>query len=420
MNERQLRRDFLEKLGIGTAGMLTAGYTATARGFAANETLNVGCIGTGGRCRQLMEALGELPGVKIVAICDIWDESIEKGRQLADPGAAITKYHEELLGRSDVDAVVIGAPDHLHVPLSIDACNAKKHVYCEKPLTHDLTEGQAIIEAQRRNNVIMQVGTQQRSMTQFQKAYEIVQSGVLGQIIKVHLTWNRNRPRAPKKKYGYDPKSLIWKRFLGSARDQPFDDYRFRHWRWFWDFGGGIFTDLMVHYIDVVHWLLDLDHPETATSIGSHFMKKGIWETPDTVQTLLRYPERDTQVYFEGTFSNARNGAMLEFMGTDATLYLDRGRYEVFPERKRKIKLKSDEFRMVLGTGPPGQDWYDEVKDTLWHVTNWVECVRSGKKPNAPVEVGVRSAAAAHMANQALRSGNVARWEALSKTSSET
>src|SRR5262249_13002889 len=145
----------------------------------------------------------------------------------------------------------------------------------------------------------------------------------------------RNGDRVRKGALGIDPKQVDWKAFLGNAKDQPFDEYRFRSWRWFWDFGGGIFTDLMVHFIDVVHWYFDLDHPLQATSLGGYVTAKDVWETPDTVQTLLVYPN-DLQVYFEGTFCNARNGAMLEFMGSEATLYLDRGRYEVIPERGKK------------------------------------------------------------------------------------
>src|SRR5262249_11504833 len=160
------------------------------------------------------------------------------------------------------------------------------------PLTHDLSEGPAVLEAQNRNQRIVQVGMQQRSMPQFQKAYEIVKSGQLGQIHKVHLTWNRNLMRGAQT-YNIDPRTVGWKAFLGNAKDQPFDAYKFRQWRWFWDFGGGILTDLMVHYIDVAHWFLDLDHPQEATTIGDMFMAKGLWETPDTVQTLLRYPEQE-------------------------------------------------------------------------------------------------------------------------------
>ena len=243
-------------------------------------------------------------------------------------------------------------------------------------------------------------------MPHFRKALEIVKSGQLGDIHKVHLTWNRNTPRWKRPDDNIDPATVDWQRFLGAARRQPFDEYRFRNWRWFWDFGGGIFTDLMVHHVDVAHWFLDLDHPQMAASIGDMFNAKGLWETPDTVQTLLRYPDRRVQVYFEGTFANARNGEMLEFMGSEATLYLDRGRYEIHPERNKRIKYSE----LVLGSGPRGADFYDAPDGEVLHLANWVDCVRSRQQPNAPAEAGVSAAAAAHLANQALRSGEVARW----------
>jgi predicted dehydrogenase len=399
------RREFLERMGLGA--VVLAGYTATARGYAANETIGVGCIGTGGRCRHLMQALKEVPGAKIVAVCDVWDQNLQTARGLAESAAFATKDHHELLARQDVDAVIIAAPDHLHVPLTIDACAAGKDVYCEKPLTHQLSEGAAVVEAQNKHRRIVQVGTQQRSMPQFQEASKLVKSGQLGDIHKVHLTWNRNQPRWARDKYGIAPSSVDWQRFLGPAPQQPFDEYRFRQWRWFWDFGGGIFTDLMVHQIDIAHWLLGLDHPQTAASIGDHFKAEGLWETPDTVQTLLHYPEQGVQVYFEGTFVNARNAAMLEFMGSEATLYLDRGRYEIHPERNKKLAASE----MILGSGPRGADFYDLPKGEVLHLANWLECIRSRAVPNCPAEAGVSAAAAAHLANAALRTGRVAQWE---------
>ena len=407
------RRDFLGRMGAGTAALMTACYSARALGYPANETVRVGCIGTGGRCRQLMSALKQIAGTKIVAVCDVWDTSLDRGRALAAPGAFATKDHRQLVDRADVDAVIIGTPDHWHVPLVIDALAAGKHVYCEKPLTHRIEEGEAVIAAQTKHpDLVVQVGMQQRSMPQFLKAYDIIRGGALGEICKVHLTWNRNADRGPKGSYGIDPKSVDWKRFLGTARDQPFDEYRFRNWRWFWDFGGGIFTDLMVHYIDVAHWFLGLDHAEEAVSLGSSFMKGDLWQTPDTVQTVLRYPGRGVQVYFEGTFSNARNGAMLEFMGTNATLYLDRGRYEIYPERKKKLPLPESEMQMILGPHARGQDFYLEVPGEVLHLANWIECLRERKQPRAPVAEGVKSAAAAHLANRALRTNQLARWSA--------
>src|SRR5207302_6919813 len=146
-------------------------------------------------------------------------------------------------------------------------------------------------EAQAKSKRIAQVGMQQRSMPHIQKARELIQKGRIGKVYKVHLTWNRNQDRVQKKPPGMDPKALDWKAFLGDAPDQPFDEYRYRNWRWFWDFGGGVFTDLGVHWIDVAHWLLDLDHPLRASAIGSNCNSKGVWQTPDTAQTLLLYPD---------------------------------------------------------------------------------------------------------------------------------
>ena len=406
MQVEESRREFIEKLGLGGAALLTGGYTATARGFAANETINVACIGTGGRCRRLMQSLQQIPGVRMTAVCDIWTHHLGEGKKLADPQAVTSNEYRELLDRKDIDAVLIGSPDHWHVPMTVDACAAGKDVYVEKPLTHDLSEGQRVIDAQNNHQRIVQVGTQQRSMPQFLKAYEIIKSGELGEICKVQLSWNRNQPRTRVRKYGIDPNTVDWAKFVGPAREQPFDEYRFRNWRWYWDFGGGIFTDLMVHFIDVAHWFLDLDHPQVATSIGDFNMAEDLWETPDTVQTLLRYPKQGVQAHFEGTFSSARNGAMIEFMGSEATLYLDRGRYEVHPERKKKIEYS--EF--VLGTGPRGADFYDKPDAEGLHLSNWLECIRSRKTPNCPAEAGVSAASAAHMANKALRSGKVAEW----------
>ena len=292
------RRDFLAASSTLAAAGLLSSIPESTKGFYANDTLRVGCIGTGGRCRRLMESLKTIPGVKITAVCDVWDYPLDLGKKLAEPDAFATKRFEELLAKPEIDAVLIGSPDHWHVPLTVAACAAGKDVYVEKPLTHDLAEGVAVIKAQNDHKRIVQVGMQQRSMPHIQKGYEIVKSGQLGKIHKVHLTWNRNTDRVKKPSLNIDPKSVDWKRWLGNAKDQPFDEYRLAggNWRWFWDFGGGIFTDLMVHFLDVVHWYLDLDHPASAASIGDQFKSKGIWETPDTVQTLMRYPDQETQV----------------------------------------------------------------------------------------------------------------------------
>jgi predicted dehydrogenase len=405
MTTERTRRAFLETIGaVGAGTLLTS--TESARGFAANDTLEIACIGTGGRCRQLMHSLPKIPGVRIAAVCDVWDKNLEEGRKLADPKAATTKSYREILDRKDIDAVLIGTPDHWHVPITIDACAAGKDVYVEKPLTHDAGEGPAVIEAQNKHQRIVQVGLQQRSMPHLLKAKELIASGRIGTVFKVHTSWNRAGGRDMRRvPLGVDPREVDWKAFLGSAPAQPFDEFRFRNWRWFWDFGGGLLTDLMVHWLDTAHWMLGLDHPERATAIGSHFASKGVWETPDTIQCLLAYPN-DVQLYFEGTFTNRRNGSMIELMGTDGTVYADRGRYEIYPEPK---KGKYEE--LIVGSDPQrGADFYDKPDGELLHLTNWVESIRSRARPNCPAEVGVASAAAAHLGNKAYRTGTVAAW----------
>jgi predicted dehydrogenase len=400
------RREMLKLTGAA-AVVAAAPRVGKVYGYPANETIRVGCIGTGGRCRQLMKPLASIQNVRITAVCDVFDWSLGEGRKLADPQALATKDYRPLLDRKDIDAVLIGTPDHWHAPMTVDACNAGKDVYVEKPLTHKKSEGPAVIEAQNRSRRIVQVGTQQRSMPHIHKACELIKSGRLGKVHKVRMTWNRNIQRDEPRHTGLDPKSLEWKAFLGNAKDQPFDEYRFRHWRWFWDFGGGIFTDLMVHWLDMVHWMLELDHPAEAHSIGDNFLWQDLWETPDTVQTLMRYPERQLQVHFEGTFVNHRQRAMTEIMGREATLYIDRGRYELHPEGN---KGEYEELVLAEKDRPRGADFYATPDGDALHLANWVECMRSRNKPSAPAEDGVSSSNAAHLANQALRTGQVARW----------
>jgi len=406
------RRKYLKTVvGAGTAVAATAATSAIlkppSRYYSANDTLAVACLGTGDRCQSLMRTLAQVPGVRIAAVCDVYDVRLDAARKLADPKAIATKHYRELLDRKDIDAVLIGSPDHWHVPMAVDACNAGKDVYVEKPLTHDLAEGATIIDAQNRNKRIVQVGMQQRSMPHIQAARKLIQDGRIGQIFKIHITWNRGGGlpvrRSP---MGVDPRQVAWKDFLGNAPDQPFDEFRFRYWQYFWDFGNGRLADLMVHWIDVAHWFLDVDHPLKATTIGNHVTTKGVWQAPDTMQCILEYPN-DVQVHFETTPANVTYGSMMALYGTEGTLYLDRGRYEfTFEHRRRKPES------WILGTRPArkGAEAYDMPNGDFLHLTNWAECVRNRQQPNAPAEAGVSAAAATHLGNRAYRSGEVVVW----------
>lgn len=395
------RRTFVKKVGVGAAAFAIANSA-----HSANDTIQIGCIGVGGRFRHLARDLVLMDDVHVVGVCDVWDQQIGMAKNIFGHDVFSSKEYRDILERTDVDAVLIATPNHWHVPMTVEACKAGKDVYVEKPLTVNLAEGARAIDAQNTYRRIVQVGMQQRSMPHLIKAKEIVESGILGDIHKVHLTWNRNAPTTQRPQYGIDPSTVDWKRFLGSAADRPFDEVTFRDWRWTWEFGGGILTDLMVHYLDVAHWYCEVDHPSTAATIGDHVTTAGIWETPDTIQTLLHYPEKKLQIYFEGTFINARNAAMMEFMGTNATLYADRGRYEIHPENDR---VQYSEW--ILGEGKRGADFYSTPNCGLLHMRNWIECIRSRQQPNAPAEAGVSAAAGAHLGNLAYRHQKIAVWD---------
>ncbi len=416
MSTGSTRRQFVASSTLAAAGVATGGFTATARGFAKNETVRIGVIGAGGRATGLMQKLLNMPGTQVTAICDVFDRHRERAKGIvADhkssqgKAPATFKYHEDLLKLKDVDAVLIGTPDHWHAPITIAACEAGKDVYVEKPLTHSLEEGAAVIEAQNKHKRTVQVGTQQRSMPHFKKAKEMIAAGVLGSIHKIHMTWNRNS--TPIRKYTPDWKEseVDWKRFLGNAKAQPFEPYRMiGNWRWFWDFGAGILGDLMVHWQDSINYLLDLPMPTSAVTVGDSYAAQGVWETPDTIQTILNYPDRKLQVHFEGTFVNQHTKAHLVMMGTAATMYLDRGHCIITPEPRSKTK----EEKFGEGTDPLGSDFDKGVDSDSMHLSDWLAAVREQRKPICPAESGVMAAAAAHLGNIALRESKVAVWKA--------
>ena len=392
------------------AASLAAGLHAAGRPARAfrlvNDTLEVGVVGPGGRGRWLMDRLSKIDGVRLAAVCDVRDDNRAAGLDMADPRAAGFVDYRTMLDAGGLDAVLCATCDHQHVPVSAAACEAGCDVYCEKPLTHFPAEGENIVKAVRENDRILQVGTQHRSMPHLAQARDLLKSGAAGDICKVRMTWNRNQPNRGSAR-PFDPAGVNWPLFLGGAPDQPFDAQRMQNWRWYWDFGGGIFTDLMVHWADTARWFLGLPAATRAVSVGDFYTNAGLWETPDTVQTLLSFPQPADgppapQLHFEGTFANHRDRACTEFMGSEATLYIDRGRYELIPQRGKKVEPKS---WVASPDRPRGLDFYDAVDGAAAHLKNWVDCVWTRAEPACPVEEGVASTDLAHLANAALPAG---------------
>jgi predicted dehydrogenase len=379
------RREFLR----AGAALTAASY---ARVLGANDRVRVGAIGTGDRCQYLLSLLNRVGGNDIVAVCDVYEPHRAFAKSKYAPDAQEYLDHREVLDRKDIDAVVVGTPDHWHVPVTIDAVSAGKDVYCEKPVTHLLEESDRLISAVRGSKRVMQCGMQQRSWVHFRQARDLIRSGTLGQVTFIRTYWYQNHLLAANPAE-IDTAKLDWKRFLGAAPDRPFDADQYAHWRWYWDFGGGAMTDLFLHWVDVAHWVMDSDTPVRATATGTKAILK-MRQTPDTMSAALAYPN-DVIVEFDSALLGYLEGGGLVFRGPKGMMRLWRGGFDVYREVPRYTE------------SPQPSDPVLQEKSThdgaLDHMANFLDCVRSRNDPNAPVETGVSAARAGHIANFALR-----------------
>lgn len=387
MRYQPSRRSFLVASGITAL--------ASTRILGANDTVRVGVIGAGGRSRWLLNCADQAGPYQIVGVSDVYGPHCDLVKQRSN-GAAATIYtdYRQLL-EQPMDAVIIGSPDHWHVRMAADALAAGKDVYLEKPVTHTMEEGAALVRAVRTNKRILQCGMQQRSWSHFRDAVDLVQGGSLGRVTQVRTYWwqNYNVMLLPKP---VDTQALDWKQWLGGASDQPFSEEKFYRWRQFWDFGGGTMTDLFTHWIDVVHWAMKYDEPHEVTILADKYVFEH-WDCPDTVQAAFRYPGFD--VVFEGMMASSIDDGGLEFRGTEGTLKLTRAGFTLHHEGvpvKDNPVVKADSFR----------------DGTIDHMQNFFECMKNRKVPNAPVEAGVAAARAGQIANLAYRGDGQIKWPA--------
>jgi predicted dehydrogenase len=394
------RRTFL----ASAPGLMIGVRLAASSARGANDRIRIGVIGTGGRARGLMTLLKRLPGNDIVAICDVYEPRLLQAAEITGTTAKKVVDYRRILDDGEVDAVVIGTPDHWHKTITLDAVAAGKDVYVEKPVSHSIAEGTEMVSTIEASKQVVQTGTQQRSWDHWVLGKQIIDSGRLGQITFVHTYWYQhatagNYPAVSLEK-------LDWKRWLGPAPDQAFRPERFYQWRHFWDYGGGCLTDLMTHWIDVVHWYMDVDAPLSATATGHNYNIR-LWEAPDTVNATLDFPKNFMAAYL-GTYVSRVDDGGLEFRGDRGTLKIDRAR----------LAFYRDDAAWAAGTNAPEPDIYvrSSGDGTLTHLANWLDCIRSRKTPNAHIRVGHQAARTAHIANAALRAGHVVRWNAGAET----
>jgi predicted dehydrogenase len=404
---------------------------------AGGDPVRFASIGTGVRGCELLKASLRVPGAECVAVCDLYDSRHQAAREAVKKDVPATRNYKEILDRKDVDAVIVATTDHWHRKVVEDACAAGKDVYCEKPMSHTVEDGFAMVVAAQKSNRILQVGSQRVSSILYAKAKEFYDSGKLGKVYMIQGYWDRNSPSGAWV-YPIPPdaseQTIDWNAFLDGAPKRPFDPVRFFRWRCFTDYGEGLAGDLFVHLISGIHFITGTNTvAQRAQSSGGLFRFKDGRDFPDLIETLYDYP--DLRVYLRCNLNND-GGEFIAFYGTEGTLVIKGSTltyepqdtrpqpesYSIYgwPEKLRteylekfrdehplpapldfKVDAQSEVFTM-----PPG---YSDLVD---HETNFFNAVRS-RKPTVENEVfGNNAALGCHLANFSYFNKCVAVWDA--------
>ncbi|HTV53409.1 MAG TPA: Gfo/Idh/MocA family oxidoreductase [Terriglobia bacterium] len=395
------RRTFLKGAAAG-AGLAAFGGLTPASVLGANDRVRMGLIGCGERGSSDISLFRKNPEVQVVAVCDVYEPRRLKQQHLSGPQATAHLDYHEVLDRKDIDAVLIATPDHWHKQVLIDAVHAGKDAYCEKPIMHSIEEGVEIVKAVKESGRVVQTGTQQRSWPHWILGKQLVDDGMLGDVTFVHTYWYQDYVANTgwMAKHPIDTAKLNWKMWLGDAPMQPFTQEKYVHWRFFWDFGGGILTDLLTHWIDAIQWYMGQTAPLTATTTGDLYLMN--WECPDTITAVYEYPGK-FMVTYTGALNDSINDGGVVLRGTKATLKIDRAHLAVYPE----------DAPWQPGKYYPEPEVYvrSEHDGTIDHVRNFLDCMRSRKSPNANIEIGFEAARASWIGNIALRRGMKTVWD---------
>jgi predicted dehydrogenase len=394
------RRDFLKQTVVGTAAMLTY----PTRILGANDRVRVGMIGVGNRGQDLLEQLITIANVELIAIADVYHGRHEEVRKFV-PSIQTFDDHRRLLDMKDVDAVIVASPLHTHARHFLDTLSAGKDLYCEKTMTWSIPEAEQCLAAAQASDRVVQVGLQWQSSKALADAKTWISGGLVGKVTHVESWMSRNtahgrgqwvRPVPP----DCTLDNVNWAGFLNGRPDRRFDPYRLINWRLFWEFSGGNITENMVHQIAWIMTVLDLPLPMAAYTSGGIFSEKDGREVPDTIAVTLDFAN-DLIVTWQSTFSNRRYGLGDRILGSDGTIEHGWAESEMVGGEDREfIRYYPESVNQPDGKNLKDTSRGGEIGDRE-HLANWVGCIRSRKTPNAPAEIGHRSALACHMANLA-------------------
>lgn len=409
MIEPITRRQFIASSSLAAASLaLGLGPRAYAQSQGANNRIVLGLIGCGGMGRANLKSFMDIEGVEVGALCDVdakhLDETVADVVGAGRRAPRTYRDFRKLLEQRDIDAVIIGTPDHWHALPFIAACEAGKDIYCEKPISHSVAEAKAMVAAARHFKRVVQVGTWQRSMPHYQQALEFIHSGKLGEIT-VCRAWFVNPVGGWIEPIGHQtpttpPPELDWDLWLGPAPKKAYAANRCHfNWRWFYDTGGGLMTDWGVHLIDIALLGMQQSDPVSVHSIGGRFLLNDDGETPDTMQTVYRFPK--WLLNWEVRLNNGRglDGGRdhgTEFVGTKGTLVVDREGYQYFPEDRRETVLPPP-----AKMGAPNPHWQ-----------NFLDCMRTRATPTSGIESMAKTTIVCQLGNIAYQTGRTIYWDA--------
>lgn len=397
------RRRFLNRVTHGAAAAVAAPYVITSNALGANgrppasERITMGFVGLGGQGSGLMGIFHGYADVEILGVCDVYEKHRLAAQQRV--GGGCKAYHDfrELVTRPDIDAICVATPDHWHTLVSVTAMRNGKDIYCEKPLTLTIDEGKKMVETARRYGRVFQMGTQQRSDEHFRKACEWVRNGRIGKVELVRCWFGENSgggwvPDSD------PPEGLDWDFYLGPAPKVPFNKRRFLwDFRWFRDYSGGLMTDWGAHLIDIAQWGMGTDAtgPRTIEATGS-MPEDGIFEFPRTMFTRFEYDGWVLEWHQPGKPEwMAGRGYGTKFYGTEGEIHVDRGGYVVTPEGLELEEAGPGEIQLYRSPG---------------HQRDFLNCVRSRRRPICDVAIGHRTTSVCHLSNIAFRMGRKLRW----------
>jgi predicted dehydrogenase len=422
------RRDFT-RAAVAGAAVATASTAARAdRVLGANDRVRIGCVGVGYRGVQVLEAFVTQKDAEIAALCDVYEPYLsgdfdrihphfkKLGRlvpsHLPEFGGPVQRHKDfrHVLDRKDIDAVIIATPDHWHAVQTIMACDAGKDVYVEKPLSLTVREGRRMVAAARRNNRVVQVGTQRRSSQLYTQLADLVRSGAIGKVTSARaaLTNNMAPHGIGKLPDCAPPEGLDWDMWLGPRAERPFNlnvlPYKFRWWQMY----SSQMANWGAHYLDAMRWVLSETGPSSVSAHGGVFAVDDCRSIPDTAEAVFEHASGVLTVFstFEASGRPLLQSGEIEFRGTLGTAIASMNRIEIIPERGGAFQDPKPRIKPMVTSNHDGYGELDRA-----HARNFLDCVKSRERPHCDVEEGHRSTSYAHLANIALATKSRLEWD---------